>query len=177
MSAPLGPTIAVITLIAVLLVMGGEAILSAFNERLLRARGAIEPEGDVYRAMQMAYPASFVIMAIEGATRGPAPRDVLFAGLAIFGFAKALKAWAISSLGPRWSFRVLVLKDAPLVSAGAYRIVRHPNYVAVVGEIVGFAAIVWAPIAGVLAVLVFGWLMIQRIRIEDRALGRGGRGL
>jgi len=172
MTAHLGPTIAALTLIAVLLVMGGEAILSAFNERVLRSRGAIEPEDDVYRAMQVAYPASFLIMAIEGAIRGPAPRDVLLIGLAIFGFAKALKAWAISSLGPRWSFRVLVLKDAPLVTAGPYGVVRHPNYVAVVGEIVGFGAIVWAPITSVVAVLVFGWLMIRRIRVEDRALGR-----
>ena len=152
--------------------MGGEALLSAFNERVLRSRGAIEPAGDVYRLMQWAYPLSFVMMAIEGALSGPAPPNVLVAGLAIFGLAKALKAWAISSLGPRWTFRVLILKDAPLVTAGPYRLVRHPNYIAVVGELVGVAAIVWAPVTGMLAVAEFGWLMLRRIRVEDRALGR-----
>jgi methyltransferase len=172
MSLPPGPAVALLTLLAVLLVMGGEALLSAFNESVLRSRGAIEPEGDVYRTMQWAYPMLFVVMAIEGAITGPAPRDVLIAGLAIFGFAKALKAWAISSLGLRWTFRVLILKEAPLVTAGPYRLVRHPNYVAVVGEIIGFGAIVRAPITTVLAVGVFGWLMLQRIRVEDRALGR-----
>ena len=169
MTSP-APAIALITLLAVLLVMGGEALLSAFNERVLRSRGAIEPEGDVYRLMQWAYPGLFVAMAIEGALSGPAPRDVLMSGLAIFGFAKALKAWAIASLGPRWTFRVLVLKDAPLVTAGPYRVLRHPNYVGVVGEIVGFGAIVWAPATTVLSVVVFGWLLRQRIRVEERAL-------
>ena len=177
MTSSPGPAVAILTLIAVLLIMGGEALLSAFNERVLRSRGATEPAGDVYRLMQWAYPLSFVAMAIEGAITGPAPRDVLLAGMAILGFAKALKAWAISSLGPRWTFRVLILKDAPLVTRGPYRVLRHPNYLAVVGEIVGVAAIVWAPVTGMLAVAEFGWLMLKRIRVEDRALGRGGQGL
>ena len=37
-------SIAVLTLIANLLIMGGEAVLSSFNERVLRARGAVEPK-------------------------------------------------------------------------------------------------------------------------------------
>lgn len=169
---PQSVLIAGLTLFAVFLIMGGEALLSSFNERLLRARGAIEPPDDVYATMQWAYPLSFVAMAIEGALRGPASPDVLVLGLAIFGFAKALKVWAISSLGPRWSFRVLVLPDAPLVATGPYRLVRHPNYVAVMGELLGMLLIVWAPVIGVVSLAGFGLLLIRRIRVEDRALGR-----
>jgi methyltransferase len=171
-SMPQSVLIAGLTLFAVFLIMGGEALLSSFNERLLRARGAIEPPDDVYATMQWAYPLSFVAMAIEGALRGPASPDVLVLGLAIFGFAKALKVWAISSLGPRWSFRVLVLPDAPLVATGPYRLVRHPNYVAVMGELLGMLLIVWAPVIGVVSLAGFGLLLIRRIRVEDRALGR-----
>ena len=164
--------IAVLTTIAALLIMAGEAVLSSFNERLLRARGAIEPEGDVIGSMRWAYPGAFVLMGIEGALSGPAPPNVLLGGLALFGFAKALKIWAISSLGTRWSYRVLVVPGEPLVTAGPYRFIAHPNYLAVAGEIASVAAIVWAPLTGVLATIGFGWLMIARIRIEDRALGR-----
>lgn len=166
-------SIAAATVIAALLIMAGEAVLSAFNERQLRARGAIEPPGDVINLMRLAYPLSFVAIGIEGALTGPAPREVLMYGLALFGLAKALKLWAIASLGWRWSYRVLVLPGAPLVTSGPYRFVSHPNYIAVIGEIASVAMIVWAPIAGVLATIGFGWLMIQRIRVEDRALGRG----
>ena len=167
--------IAAVTLIAVLLVMAGEAALSAFNERALRARGAVEPSGDVIDRMRWAYPLSFIVMAVEGALTGPAPREVLMWGLALFGFAKALKMWAIASLGSRWSYRVLVLPGAPLVTSGPYRFLAHPNYLAVAGEIASVAMIVRAPITGVVAAIGFGWLMRQRIAIEDQALGRGAK--
>lgn len=164
--------IAVITTFAALLIMVGEAVLSSFNERLLRGRGAIEPADDVIGSMRWAYPGAFIVMGIEGAVTGPAPQNVLMGGLALFGLAKALKVWAISSLGSRWTYRVLVLPGEPLITAGPYRFIPHPNYLAVVGEIVSVAMIVWAPITGVLATIGFGWLMVARIRIEDRALGR-----
>ncbi len=167
--------IAAVTTLAVLLVMAGEALLSSANERRLRARGAIEPEGDVIDRMRFAYPAAFVAMGIEGAIFGPTSRKLLLFGLALFGLAKALKAWAIASLGPKWCYRVLVVPGEPLVTTGPYRFLSHPNYLAVVGEILSVAMIVWAPITGVLAAIGFGWLMIARIRIEDRALGRSAK--
>lgn len=165
--------IAVLTMVAALLMMAGEALLSSANEARLRREGAVEPPGDVYGTMRWAYPMSFIAMAVEGAWRGPAPPPALVAGLVVFGFAKALKAWAMVSLGPRWCFRVLVPPDAPLVTAGPYRLLRHPNYVAVVGELIGVLLTVWAPITGALAIVGFGLLMRARIRVEDRALGRG----
>ena len=164
--------IAVLTTLAALLIMAGEAVLSSFNERQLRARGAIEPGDDVIGSMRWAYPGAFIVMGIEGAVAGPAPQNILMGGLALFGLAKALKAWAISSLGSRWTYRVLVLPGEPLVTSGPYRFIPHPNYLAVVGEIVSVAMIVWAPLTGVLATFGFGWLMVARIRVEDKALGR-----
>lgn len=168
-----GPAIALVTGVAVLLMMAGEALLSRIHEAALRRRGAIEPPDDVYRAMQWAYPLAFVAMVAEGALTGPAPRMALVTGLPLYGLAKALKLWAITTLGDRWSFRVLVEPGRPLVRTGPYRILRHPNYLAVVGELVGVALTVWAPIAGAVGVCGFGWLMWRRIGVEDRALGRG----
>lgn len=164
--------IALGTVAAVLAVMAGEAVLSAHNAALLRARGAVEPAGDPYQLMQVAYPLSFIVMGVEGALTGPSPESLLAAGLLVFGVAKALKAWAISSLGPRWSFRVLVPPgDAPVVR-GPYAFMRHPNYLAVCGEILGAALIVGAFVSGLAAFVGFGWLMLRRIAVEDRALGR-----
>ena len=165
-------SIAGLTLLAVLLIMGGEAALSAFNERVLRARGAVSPPGDVLAPMVWAYPLCFIVMAAEGALSGPAPPLVLAAGLALFGLSKAVKMWVISTLGVRWTFRVLVLPDAPVITHGPYAFVRHPNYVAVIGEMIGVAMIVGAPVSGVLAVLAYGALLRRKIAVEDRALGR-----
>jgi methyltransferase len=168
----MAPRVALVTGAAALLLMAGEAVLSRVNEAALRRQGAIEPDGDVYRAMQWAYPGAFLAMVIEGAWRGPSPPGILVSGLALFGVAKALKLWAITSLGGLWSYRVLVLPGRALVTRGPYRWLRHPNYLAVLGEIAGVALTVWAPITGVLALLGFGSLLWRRIAIEDRALGR-----
>ena len=169
---PPGLAIALLTLLAVLLVMLGENVLSTHNERVLRSRGAVEPDGDVFRTMRLAYPLCFVAMAIEGAVVGPSSLDRLAVGFAVFGVAKALKVWAISSLGVRWTFRVLVLPGEPLIARGPYAFIRHPNYIAVLGELAGMALIVSAPVTGLLSLLVFGTLMWRRISVEDRALGR-----
>ena len=169
---PVAAIIALGMLAAVLAVMAGEAVLSSFNASVLRSRGAVEPPDDVYRTMQWAYPAGFVVMAIEGALRGPAPEPALAAGILVFGLAKALKGWAISSLGTRWTFRVLVPPGDRLVATGPYRFLRHPNYLAVGGEIAGAALLVGAFISGALFLVGFGWLMRQRIAVEERALGR-----
>ena len=161
----------VIAITVVAVTMLAEALLSRAHERKLRAAGAIEPSGDVYGVMRVAYPACFALMAIEALLRGPQSAFVV-PGIVMFAIAKALKWWAIASLGDRWSFRVLVLPGAPLIDTGPYRVLRHPNYLAIVGEIVGVALMLGASWTGAFACLGFGVLMWFRIRVEERALGR-----
>lgn len=144
---------------------------SLANERALRAGGAREPPADVHRTMAWAYPASFLAMTIEGAWSGPPAAAVAVTGAGVFIAAKALKAWAIVSLGGRWTFRVLVLPDAPLVHAGPYAYLRHPNYVGVLGELAGFAVGAGAPLAGLASLVVFGALLLKRVAVEERAIG------
>ena len=156
---------------AVGLMMLVELQLSRSNERRLRAAGAIEPPDDVYRVMQLAYPLSFILMGIEGALRPAVSVRAVLLGLIVFGAAKAIKFWAIASLGRRWSFRVLIVPGAPLVTTGPYRWMRHPNYVGVMGELAGVAIAVSAVVTGVLALAAFAWILAKRIRVEERALG------
>ena len=151
--------------------MLSEARLSAAHDRQLRARGAIEPAGDVYQAMQIAYPAAFLVMLAEGLWRGAAVDRAFIAGGVIFAAAKLLKYWAIGTLGERWTFRVLVPPGSVTTTAGPYRWLRHPNYLAVAGELVGIGVASRAVITGVLAVGGFAWLMRKRIAVEERALG------
>jgi methyltransferase len=147
-----------------------EARRSRANERGLRSRGAIEPSGDVIRVMRIAYPAVLLAPFAEAALTGPATTPVWTAGLAFFAAAKSLKFAAIRALGPRWTFRVLVVPGDPLVTSGPYRYLRHPNYVAVAGEIAGAAAMCAAPVTGVAGMVAFGALMLRRIAVEERAL-------
>ena len=155
-----------------------EARRAARNERAQRARGGIEPPGDVYRLMQLAYPGAFLAMLVEGALRGVPPAPVLAAGAILFAAAKAVKWWAIATLGPFWTFRVIVVPGAPRVARGPYRWLRHPNYAGVLGELAGTAAMAGAPIAGAAGLVAFAGLLVRRIAVEDmalRALGPSAR--
>lgn len=164
--------IAIATLAAVMLITTGEALLSSFNERVLRARGAIEVDDRVLGTMQWGYPASFAAMTVEGALTGPSSADLMMLGLAVFGVSKALKIWTITTLGIRWTFRILVLPGMPPVTHGPYALLRHPNYAAVLGEMIGVVLIVWAPVTGVLALVGYGAVLTRKMAVEDRALGR-----
>lgn len=171
-----------LTIFALSVVVGlliAEARVSSAHERRLRARGAIEPRGDVYRMMAILYPACFLTMGGEGiwraadasagmsATDGP---SWAASGLVLFVASKVLKYWAIRSLGERWTFKVLVLPGVPLVTDGPYRYVAHPNYISVVGELVGAAMMFGAAITGPLMVIAFGLALVARVKFEQRAL-------
>jgi methyltransferase len=150
--------------------MLGELLLSKRNEGRLLRRGAFAAPDPVYGAMRWAYPGAFIAMGLEGALTGPPPPPFAVAGATVFVAAKALKFWAIASLGERWTYRVFVLPGTPLVTGGPYRFLRHPNYVGVVGELMAIALVVGARVSGPAALVIFGWLLVERIRAEEKAL-------
>ena len=160
--------------------MLAETHVSVKHERGLRARGAIEPRGDVYFAMLMLYPLAFALMYFEGVSRAEILAEVKpassagpawwMAGILLMLASKGLKYWAIANLRDRWTFKVLVLPGVPLVRTGPYRYVDHPNYIAVVGELVGMALMMSAWITGPVMIVVFGLAMLKRLKVETRAL-------
>ena len=168
---PIHTVISIVALALVVAMMLGELRVSRRNERILRAQGAVEPLDPVYRLMQWAYPGAFAAMAVEGAIAGREPGPATLLGVGVFVLGKVLKYWAIATLGVRWTYRVLVLPAVPLVDRGPYRLMQHPNYVGVVGELVGMALLTGARWTGPLTTIFFGWLLWRRIRAENRALG------
>ena len=107
------------------------------------------------------------VAVITGASQG------IGAGLVDAFLAKGFRVVATSrSIKDNGNPDVLVVPGDRLVTTGPYKFISHPNYVAVVGEIISVAMTVWAPITGTLAVIGFGWLMILRVRVEERALGK-----
>jgi methyltransferase len=156
--------------------MLAELRVSRRHEIELRTLGAIQPSGDVYPVMSVLYPVVFILMGVEGAYRawvaGPDAAAGMFflSGVLLFVVSKGLKYWAIGALGVRWSFRVFVVPGMPLVTSGPYRYIAHPNYVAIVGELVGAAMMMNAVVTGPIGVLAFGLTLLARIRFEERVL-------
>ncbi|MGA5795595.1 isoprenylcysteine carboxyl methyltransferase family protein [Streptomyces cellulosae] len=90
--------------------------------------------------------------------------------LALTLLAQALRWWCITTLGPYWNTRVIVVPGARLVGAGPYRFLRHPNYVAVVVEGAALPLVHSAWITATVFTLADAVLLTVRIRCENAAL-------
>jgi methyltransferase len=87
---------------------------------------------------------------------------------------QVLRWWCIGTLGRRWNTRVIVVPGLPLVVRGPYRLLRHPNYVAVIAEGIALPLVYSAWITALVFTLVNLVLLFRfRIPVEERALAFG----
>lgn len=143
----------------------GELVLSYTNTRRLFARGAIEVAPRHYPLMVAVHTAWLIALWMLGHDQ---PINII--ALVVYLLLQGLRFWVMRTLGARWTTRIIVLPQAPLVSAGPYRFLSHPNYAVVVGEIAVLPLVLGLPgIAVIFTILNAGVLMI-RIRAENRAL-------
>ncbi len=149
-----------------------ELQLTRRNWTRARARGGREAEPPwQYRAMVAFH--TLLLLA--------APTEVLLLkrpfqlglGVAMLGIvvlAQALRYWAVATLGERWMTRVVVVPgDSPIVS-GPYRFVRHPNYLAVVLEVLALPLVHGAWLTALVGSILNAGLLGLRIRSEEAAL-------
>lgn len=141
------------------------------------ARGGVEHGAGHYPVMVALHTAFLVASLVEVPL---ADRPFLpwlgWPALAVLVAAHVLRWWCITSLGRRWTTRVVVLPGAPLVTRGPYRWLRHPNYVAVAMEIAALPLVhtAWVT-AAVFTVLNAALLLGVRIPAEERALAGAAR--
>jgi len=91
--------------------------------------------------------------------------------LGLFLAAQGLRYWCIATLGFRWNTRILVLPGVPPIRRGPYRLLRHPNYLAVTVEIVCGPLIFGAWATALVAGVADAWLLLAvRIPAEEEAL-------
>lgn len=144
---------------------------SARNERYLRAHGAIEHAPEQMVWMRALHAAWLVGMLLEAwsARRAP-PMAVVVVAVVAFTIGQALRVAAMSALGRRWSVKIFTLCDAPPVTNGIFRVMRHPNYLGVILEIASLPLLGGAYATAIVASALNGALLYARIRAEERAL-------
>jgi methyltransferase len=147
-----------------------ELALSRRNERLLRARGAVERGRGHYPLIVALHVLWLLSTLIEGILRGPGIPAFWPIPLALFLLVQPLRYWAIFSLGQHWNTRILVVPGARLVRRGPYRYIKHPNYVVVGVEILTFPLIFGAWITALVFSILNAALLYVRIKEENRAL-------
>ena len=143
-----------------------ELALARRNQRALAARGAIEVGRRHFPAIVALHAAWLVALLATIDPRTPASMPLL----AVFVLLQCGRLWVLTTLGSRWTTRVLVVPGAPRIRSGPYRYVNHPNYLIVIGEIavtpMMFGAWTLAVAASVLNLL----LLRIRVRVENAAL-------
>jgi methyltransferase len=144
-----------------------ELVLSQRNTKRLLARGAHEVAPEHYPLMVALHIAWLAVLWFLGP--GP-PIEII--PLILFGLLQLARVWVIATLGEHWTTRIIVLPDAPLVKAGPYRWVNHPNYLIVIGEIAVLPLVFDLPMVAIVFSVLNGLILWVRIKAENSALGR-----
>jgi methyltransferase len=143
-----------------------ELLLATRNTRWLRAHGAVEIGARHYPLFILLHATWFAAMIVAV----PADQPVRWPLIGLFALLQLGRVWVLCTLGRRWTTRILTRPDQPLVAAGPYRWLRHPNYWIVAVEMpllpLAFGAWKIALVWGVLN----GILLRYRVAVEETAL-------
>ena len=143
----------------------GELVLARHNTRALLARGALEVGAGHYPLIVFVHAAWLVALWIFGRDQ-----EVNLLVLAAFVVPQGLRVWILTTLGPRWTTRIIVVPGEKLVAAGPYRYLSHPNYIVVAGEIALLPLALHLPLVALIFSLLNATVLAIRVRTESRAL-------
>ena len=150
-----------------------ELVVSNRNLAWSRSRGGIEFGAGHYPAMVMLHTGLLVGCLAEVIwLHRPFLPSLGWPMLAIVVAAQALRWWCITTLGRQWNTRVVVVPGAPRVAGGPYRLIPHPNYVAVIAEGVALPLVHSAWITALVFTVLNAALLTTRITTENNALAR-----
>jgi methyltransferase len=149
-----------------------ELIVAKRNARWAFAHGGKEFGHDHYPVMVILHTALLLGCLVEPwALHRPFIPWLGWPMLAVAVLSQVLRWWCITTLGPRWNTRVIVLPEAPLVQRGPYRWLHHPNYVAVVAEGFALPLVHTAWITAAIFTVANAILLSVRLHVENSALG------
>lgn len=150
-----------------------ELVVAQRNLAWSRARGGVEVGLSHYPVMVVLHTGLLVGCLVEVfALNRPFIPALGWPMLAIVIAAQGLRWWCITSLGKQWNTRVVVIPGAERVSGGPYRLMPHPNYVAVVAEGIALPLVHGAWITALAFTVLNALLLRKRISIENSALAR-----
>lgn len=158
-------TAAALLLAAVTAERLAELWLARRNTRALLAMGATEVAAAHYPLIVALHAAWLATLWTLGA--GAALQPVW---LALFAVLQAARVWVLTTLGARWTTRIIILPDAPLITSGPYRWLSHPNYAVVVAEIAVLPLCLGLPLVALIFSLANAAVLSLRIAAENAAL-------
>ena len=148
-----------------------ELVVSKRNAAWSMERGGVETGLGHYPFMVVLHTGLLVGALVEAWVRRPeVPAALAWSMTGLVLASQALRWWCITTLGRRWNTRVIIVPGLPPVRSGPYRLLRHPNYVAVVVEGFALPLVHAAWITALVFSVANAFLLRVRIRTEDAAL-------
>ena len=142
-----------------------ELVISSHNTRKLVARGAVEVAPRHYPLIVAVHAAWLISLWMFGHDQ---PLNVV--ALLLYVVLQGFRIWVMRTLGARWTTRIIILPGEPLVSCGPYRLLPHPNYAVVAGEIAVLPLVLGLPWLALIFTVLNAAVLAIRIRAENRAL-------
>jgi methyltransferase len=148
-----------------------EVVVAEKNRRWSRQRGGVEYGARHYPVMVALHTGLLAGCLLEvAALHRPFTPALGFSMLALVIAAQALRWWCITTLGRQWNTRVIVVPGASRVTGGPYRLIPHPNYVAVIVEGFALPLVHGAWITALVFTLLNAVLLRTRVQVENAAL-------
>ena len=123
------------------------------------------------RVLLVSFLISLVIsLLLSGFRIALAPMPIRWAGCTLLGCGLGLRAWSMAILGTRYTRGLQVMKRQELVTAGPYRLIRHPGYAGSLLVWIGYALGAGSWAAAIIISLVLGGAYLYRIAAEERML-------
>jgi methyltransferase len=142
-----------------------ELALARRNTRRLLAQGGVEIAPGHYPAVVALHATWLLGLWLLAPARESDPTL-----LAVFCALQIGRIWVLATLGSRWTTRIIVVPGAPLVRSGPYRLLSHPNYLVVAGEILVLPLAFGLPLFAVVFSALNALVLWVRIQAEDAAL-------
>lgn len=148
-----------------------EMRLSRRHARELEARGFRREPEPGFVAMVALHTSVLVGAAVEVLLTGRRPPLALaIAAMILFVLANLLRWWVIRTMAGHWNVRVVNALSLGVVTAGPFRWVRHPNYVAVFIELLSLPLIHAAYLTAALGTAAHIVVLARRIALEEKVL-------
>lgn len=155
-----------IAALLILLQRGLEEFYSARNTARLVAAGGREAGRDYYPVVAITHLAwiAAIFLLI------PSAAPIIWPLLILYLLLQVVRYWVIATLGRYWTHRIITLPHAPIVHAGPYLYLRHPNYVVTIAETFLLPLVFGEASIAVIFGCVWSAVLYYKILLEDAAL-------
>ncbi len=149
-----------------------ELIFAKRNEKLAFIKGGVEFDRGGYKVIVLMHTCFFLSLITEFFYFSRSLNSYWYIYFALFVLAQGLRYWTILTLGKKWNTRIIIVPGTTLVTKGPFRFMKHPNYSAVITELLVLPMMFSCYFTAGIFTLLNLLALKRRIRIEEQALAK-----